>query len=291
MAARTSRSALPLIVHVAPQAAASARTHDHKEIFEPRNLASGLDSLVAGDPEIANRFCFAEKLAESRLEHSRYAGDWSQWQTEKSQESQEGPCPGSRQRRKSLERSLKAQFLFCWLLENYRLPTFALQMSANGFNSPGRRRQRLRLTEEQEKELKEAFDLFDIRQTNSIDYHELKVCMRALGFPVTKDEVIEMASEYDVQGTGRVEYKEFIEIMTFKITNRDPSEEIQKAFQLFDEERTGKISLRNLRRIAKELGENLDEAELAAMIDEFDQNLDGEMENEEFAKIMPQSRS
>ena len=96
--------------------------------------------------------------------------------------------------------------------------------------------------------------------------------MRALGFDVKKKDVLELMADYDRDGSGQIEFQDFLDIMTTKINDRDPTEEIIKAFKLFDEDGTGRISLKNLRRIARELGENLSDEELQAMIDEFDKD-------------------
>jgi centrin-3 len=74
-----------------------------------------------------------------------------------------------------------------------------------------------------------------------------------------------------------------------KYAERDPEDEIRKAFSLFDDDKTGKISLKNMKRIARELGENLTDDELQAMIDEFDRDNDGEISTDEFLYIMKQS--
>jgi Ca2+-binding EF-hand superfamily protein len=54
--------------------------------------------------------------------------------------------------------------------------------------------------------------------------------------------------------------------VTEKILARDPMEEIRRAFQLFDDDNTGKISIRNLRRVAKEIGDRLEDDELYVTI-------------------------
>mmetsp|Transcript_12246 Transcript_12246/g.13185 ORF Transcript_12246/g.13185 Transcript_12246/m.13185 type:complete len:163 (-) Transcript_12246:154-642(-) len=151
------------------------------------------------------------------------------------------------------------------------------------------RKVKAELTEDQKQELREAFELFDANKTGTIDLHELKVLMRALGFDVKKPEVIKMVHDVDPSNTGTVDYDQFLEIMAERYATRDPEDEIRKAFQLFDDDHSGKISLKNMKRVARELGENLSEEELQAMIDEFDRDQDGEISNEEFMYIMKQS--
>ena len=67
---------------------------------------------------------------------------------------------------------------------------------------------------------------------------------------------------------------------------KDTKEEIVKVFKLFDDDGTGKISFKNLKRVAKELGENMTDEELQEMIDEADRDGDGEVNEEEFLRIM-----
>lgn len=124
------------------------------------------------------------------------------------------------------------------------------------------------LTLEQKEEITEAFRLFDTEKQGSIDYHELKVAMRALGCDVHKVEVKALVGDYSKDGSERVDFDAFLAIMTEKYAARDPEAEMRKAFALFDEDGSGKISLKNLKRVARELGEAIPEEELEAMIDE-----------------------
>nr|XP_031861995.1 uncharacterized protein CI109_002408 [Kwoniella shandongensis]KAA5529067.1 hypothetical protein CI109_002408 [Kwoniella shandongensis] len=117
------------------------------------------------------------------------------------------------------------------------------------------------LTEDQRGEIREAFDLFDVDKDGAIDYHELKVAMRALGFDAKKGEVMKLLKEQGGED-GLMDFGAFERIMTEKILARNPEHELRRAFELFDDDHTGRISLKNLKRVARELGENLGEEEL-----------------------------
>ncbi|KAK9473971.1 uncharacterized protein V1510DRAFT_375085 [Dipodascopsis tothii] len=146
-------------------------------------------------------------------------------------------------------------------------------------------KQRKELTDEQRREIEEAFRLFDMDRDNKIDYHELKVAMKALGFEADNAEVLRIINDNDRAGQKRITNDAFMRVMTSRVLARDPLEEIERAFNLFDEDQTGKISLHNLRKVSKDLNENLADEELEAMINEFDTNGDGYIDLEEFIAI------
>jgi Ca2+-binding EF-hand superfamily protein len=145
------------------------------------------------------------------------------------------------------------------------------------------------LTEEQKGEIREAFDLFDADGGGTIDAAELKVAMRALGFEPSDKEVAKMISDVDIDSNGTIDFEEFFRMMTAKISAQDSDDEILKAFALFDSEGTGKITLKNMIAMAKELGETMSEDEIENMIKEGDRSGDGTISQEEFLRIMKKS--
>ena len=138
--------------------------------------------------------------------------------------------------------------------------------------------------------------LFDLDKDQKIDYHELKVAMKALGFDLPKTEILSILQTHGAPSEPAnpntphhprllLPFAQFQTAMTQRILARDPRDEILRAFELFDEGGKGKINLNDLRRVARELGEGLEEEELAAMIDEFDLDGDGAINREEFLGI------
>jgi centrin-3 len=152
------------------------------------------------------------------------------------------------------------------------------------------------------------FGLFDLDKDQHIDYHELKVALRALGFDMPKAELVNILNTHGVPSTSTqskatsgpsagaapsqthpsrllLSLSSFQALLAQKILARDPREEILRAFELFDAGGKGRIELADLRRVARELGEGLGEDELVAMIEEFDLDGDGGIDREEFLGI------
>merc|ERR1712217_869504 len=142
------------------------------------------------------------------------------------------------------------------------------------------------LTEEQIAEFKEAFSLFDKDGDGTIITKELGTVMRSLGQNPTEAELQDMINEVDADGNGTIDFPEFLSLMERKMKDTAPEEDLIEAFKVFDRDGNGFISAAELRHVMTNLGEKLTDEEVDEMIREADVDGDGQINYEEFVKMM-----
>ena len=137
-------------------------------------------------------------------------------------------------------------------------------------------------------EIKEAFDLFDTDKSGQIDKEELKQALKNLGIDAKNQTLTNMMNDLDKDGSGQIDFDEFIDMMTAKMSDRDTREDLEKVFRLFlgDDDKADKITIKHLKRVARELNENMSDEELQEMIARADLNKDQGVDFEEFYQIM-----
>ena len=138
------------------------------------------------------------------------------------------------------------------------------------------------LTEEQKREIKEAFTSFE---EDGITPEELKSAMQALGFDQRNSDVQKILEKIDMQ-KGSLNYDQFLNVMIDNDEDKDPQNEMKKAFKILCEEGTDKINVKSLSKICADLGEKISEEELQEMINEADKDQDEEVGEDDFFKIM-----
>jgi Ca2+-binding EF-hand superfamily protein len=136
------------------------------------------------------------------------------------------------------------------------------------------------------REIKEGFDMFDFDGSGFIDPKKLRIAMHEQGFKAKQNTIYQMISDVDTDGSGNVNFEEFLELMTTRIADRDTKEDIAKVFRLYDSDNKGFISLKNLMKVANELGETMNEQELMEMIRRADTDGDTLIDFDDFYAIM-----
>mmetsp|Transcript_50815 Transcript_50815/g.91737 ORF Transcript_50815/g.91737 Transcript_50815/m.91737 type:complete len:477 (+) Transcript_50815:62-1492(+) len=136
------------------------------------------------------------------------------------------------------------------------------------------------LTEEQIAELKEAFFLFG---GNTISVNQLGTVMRSLGQNPTEAELQDMIQEI---GDDKLDFAQFLTLMARKMKETDTEAELVEVFKVFDRDGTGFISAAELRHVMVQLGEKVTDDEIDDMISEADVDGDGQINYEEFVRLM-----
>ena len=162
-------------------------------------------------------------------------------------------------------------------------------MSRQGTKKVAKKVERPGLSTEEVDEIKQAFDLFDTNGTGKIDPKELKAAMQSLGFDSKNPTIFQLIADLDTPEAaknGGIDFDNFVEAINNKLGDKESKEGIRRIFDLFiDDPNSDTITRNSLKKIARELGENMTAEELKDMLERASSN-GTELTFDEFYEIM-----
>ncbi|KAK7340120.1 hypothetical protein VNO77_20814 [Canavalia gladiata] len=142
-------------------------------------------------------------------------------------------------------------------------------------------------------QFKQVFKLIDTNDDGQISTSELSEILSCLGYKnsIAAKEAKSMVSVLDSNGDGFVDLDDFMVIVNDSEgkfgSDNEQEEYLMDAFLLFDTEKNGLISAKELRRFMLKLGfDNCSIRECKRMIKVVDKNGDGFVDYEEFRSMM-----
>jgi calmodulin len=99
----------------------------------------------------------------------------------------------------------------------------------------------------------------------TITSKELGTVMRSLGQNPKEEELREMVKEVDTDGSGTIDFKEFLTLLARQMreANSTDEDELRESFRVFEQDQNGFISRGELRHVLQNLGGRLSDDELA----------------------------
>ena len=146
------------------------------------------------------------------------------------------------------------------------------------------------LTDKDISDMREAFDLFDSDGNGAISVDELYSAMESLGME-SKGTIQQVLTRFDKNRSGDIDFDEFIDMMTdsdFSVEDRASCKEV---FDLFDDDKTGHITLDNLKKVAETIGANMSDLELMNIIKRVNVEETGEITFDEFFAVVSGQRT
>ncbi|KAL6514479.1 Calcium-dependent protein kinase 5 [Orobanche gracilis] len=139
------------------------------------------------------------------------------------------------------------------------------------------------LSEEEIAGLREMFTAMDADNSGAITFDELKTGLRKYGSTLKDTEIRDLMDAADVDNSGTIDYGEFI-AATIHLNKLEREEHVWAAFQYFDKDGSGYITVDELQQACVEHG--MADVFLEDIIKEVDQDNDGRIDYEEFVAMM-----
>ncbi|VDH98022.1 Hypothetical predicted protein [Mytilus galloprovincialis] len=148
------------------------------------------------------------------------------------------------------------------------------------------------LTEEEEREIRETFALFDTDESGKLSRDDVAKVVRSTGCNPTEKELLDMFQSIDSDGMesdGNIDINDFLLYYAKKLhdPSRDEEEEANEAFKQFDLKGEGSVELHQLKDIMTSLGEeNFSNVEFRKIVKNVKVDDEGKIYYQAFTKMM-----
>lgn len=133
---------------------------------------------------------------------------------------------------------------------------------------------------------REAFGYLDTDDDKYITISEIRTFVNKMGEIMSDADLSILMNRMDIDGIGSIVLDSFIQTL-INIMSTPPTDDIlRETFQIYDDDRTGFITVDNLRSIFIQLNLLLPTEEIEQMIHQYDQDGDGCLSYDEFVSTM-----
>mmetsp|Transcript_31012 Transcript_31012/g.84858 ORF Transcript_31012/g.84858 Transcript_31012/m.84858 type:complete len:121 (-) Transcript_31012:492-854(-) len=110
--------------------------------------------------------------------------------------------------------------------------------------------------------------------------------MNSLGINLDDAQVEQLMAELDFNGDGSVSFGEFADRMLEEDEEEDPKEVAGEIFEMLDKDKSGSLTVDELKEAFEDMHTGLEESEILAIVSKLDDDNTGEIEREEFVTAL-----
>ena len=136
--------------------------------------------------------------------------------------------------------------------------------------------------------LREAFDAYDTDKNGTMNTAEIGDLCESLGIYLKKEEVEVIMKLVDVDESGNICKKEFIDLMNTEEMSQ--WETWLDLFMKYDTDQSGTITMKEIQMVLKERGREIPQMILDHLLVEGDQNDNRTFDYKEFVEVMGKSK-
>ena len=142
------------------------------------------------------------------------------------------------------------------------------------------------LQEERRKLMKEVLDLYDPDNEGYVKSRDIAKILRAMGRTLEDDDEQNFLQAADPDNSGKISKDNFLATVEamFSLAKEEVNE-LLEAFKVFDLKNTGKISVKNFKKVLTDIGQEFSEEEVDDILKYIDIDRDGNINIKDFIQV------